>query len=370
MPSPARTPRPAHRGPAARAAPAAARRLPPIVLPGHRRAARPTRTSSSRSTAATSCTTAASTASTSAGSGSRRCWRCARRSRTSSRPGCSTRSGRPTTTCARARGHGRRAARRSPTPTTRRRCRRYLERDGHARAVPRVRRCTARPTSSRRPTRTRGRSRGCRGAPKAALVEIQADEYGGGRAERIHAQLFADAMDGARPRRDLRRLPRRHPGRDARDRQPDVAVRAAPALARRDRRPPRAVRDDLVGAQRAATRAALRRLGLGDARRAFFDEHVEADAVHENIAAVDLAGGLARAEPAADGRRSSGARGRWRSSRRAGRATCSTAGSAASARWGRRSHRQRPHSRVDDLLPRDVRVLLPPERQADQARCA
>ena len=31
--------------------------------------------------------------------------------------------------------------------------------------------------------------------PKAALVEIQADEYGGGRAERIHAQLFADAMD-------------------------------------------------------------------------------------------------------------------------------------------------------------------------------
>ena len=34
------------------------------------------------------------------------------------------------------------------------------------------------------------------GPPKAALVEIQADEYGGGRgAHRIHAQLFADAMD-------------------------------------------------------------------------------------------------------------------------------------------------------------------------------
>ena len=33
------------------------------------------------------------------------------------------------------------------------------------------------------------------GGPKAALVEIQADEYGGGRADRIHAQLFADAMD-------------------------------------------------------------------------------------------------------------------------------------------------------------------------------
>src|SRR5258706_3568161 len=33
------------------------------------------------------------------------------------------------------------------------------------------------------------------GAPKAALVEIQADEYGGGRAERIHARLFADSLD-------------------------------------------------------------------------------------------------------------------------------------------------------------------------------
>src|SRR5215207_1534770 len=33
------------------------------------------------------------------------------------------------------------------------------------------------------------------GPPKAALVEIQADEYGGGRPERVHARLFADAVD-------------------------------------------------------------------------------------------------------------------------------------------------------------------------------
>src|SRR5215208_5254108 len=32
------------------------------------------------------------------------------------------------------------------------------------------------------------------GPAKAALVEIQADEYGGGRPERVHAQLFAKAM--------------------------------------------------------------------------------------------------------------------------------------------------------------------------------
>ena len=33
------------------------------------------------------------------------------------------------------------------------------------------------------------------GAPKAALIEIQADEYGGGRAARMHAALFAATMD-------------------------------------------------------------------------------------------------------------------------------------------------------------------------------
>src|SRR3954453_19125102 len=32
------------------------------------------------------------------------------------------------------------------------------------------------------------------GGPKGAMVEVQADEYGGGRPERIHAQLFADSM--------------------------------------------------------------------------------------------------------------------------------------------------------------------------------
>ena len=64
--------------------------------------------------------------------------------------------------------------------------------------------------------------------------------------------------------------------------------------------PPRAVRDDVVAAQRPlrARPAAAR---ASTAATPFFDEHVEADAVHENIAAVDLAGGLARAEPALTG---------------------------------------------------------------------
>jgi hypothetical protein len=43
--------------------------------------------------------------------------------------------------------------------------------------------------------------------------------------------------------------------------------------------------------------AGLRRLGYGEDATAFFDVHVVADAVHESIAAVDLAGGLARQDP-------------------------------------------------------------------------
>jgi hypothetical protein len=41
----------------------------------------------------------------------------------------------------------------------------------------------------------------------------------------------------------------------------------------------------------------LRRLGFGVEATDYFDEHVEADAVHEQIAAHDLAGGLVAAEP-------------------------------------------------------------------------
>jgi len=43
--------------------------------------------------------------------------------------------------------------------------------------------------------------------------------------------------------------------------------------------------------------AGLRRLGIEGDTLEFYDEHVEADAVHEAIAAHDLAQGLAVAEP-------------------------------------------------------------------------
>ena len=134
------------------------------------------------------------------------------------------------------------------------------------------------------------------GRPKAAMVEIQADEYGGGDPRRIHAQLFADAMDAL--------------GLDSRygayvDHIPGVTLATVNLMSMfgLHRRLLGAIVGHLalfemtssVPNRRYAN--GLRRLGVPEAT-GFFDEHVVADAVHENVAAVDLAGGLAREEPA------------------------------------------------------------------------
>jgi len=135
------------------------------------------------------------------------------------------------------------------------------------------------------------------GAPKAALVQIQADEYGGGRAERIHAQLFADAMDELGL----------DPGYGAYlDLLPGVTLATVNlmSLLGLHRNHLGAIIGHLAlfemtsSVPNARYARGLRRLGCGARATAFFDEHVEADAIHENVAAVDLAGGLARQQPA------------------------------------------------------------------------
>ena len=96
----------------------------------------------------------------------------------------------------------------------------------------------------------------------------------------------------------------------------------------------------------AATPTACAGSDRRPAATAFFDEHVEADAVHENIAAVDLAGGLARPRAGAGRATSSGARARWSRSTRAGRDQLLDAWAAGAssllAAAGRR--RRRPES--------------------------
>jgi hypothetical protein len=135
------------------------------------------------------------------------------------------------------------------------------------------------------------------GAPKAALLEIQADEYGGGRAEWIHAELFARAM--------------RALGLDSTygaylDLIPATTLVTVNQMSffGLHRRWRGAIVGHLALFEMTSSipnrryADGLRRLGMRGDATLFFDEHVEADAVHENVAAVDLAGGLVRQDSA------------------------------------------------------------------------
>ena len=134
------------------------------------------------------------------------------------------------------------------------------------------------------------------GRPKAALVEVQADEYGGGRPERIHAELFANTMSGL--------------GLDPRygaylSVLPGITLATVNLMSwfGLHRRLRGALVGHLAGFEMTSSVPnrrygnGFRRLGYGLEVTDFYDEHVEADAVHESIAAWDLADALAHAEP-------------------------------------------------------------------------
>jgi hypothetical protein len=135
-----------------------------------------------------------------------------------------------------------------------------------------------------------------RSAAKAAMVEIQSDEYGGGRGDRIHSTLFANTMTAL--------------GLDPSygayiDALPGVTLATVNLMSMYGLH--QRLRGAAVGhlatfeatsnIPNARYAAGLRRLGFDATATGFFDEHVEADSVHEQIAIHDLVGGLAREEP-------------------------------------------------------------------------
>jgi hypothetical protein len=134
------------------------------------------------------------------------------------------------------------------------------------------------------------------GRAKAAMVEIQADEYGGGVPERMHSELFAGL---------LHRLGL-DPGYGALwNDAPAVAFASVNTMSLfgLHRRWRGAALGHLAAVEMTSSEpsrrysSGLRRLGFDERTTVFYDEHVEADAVHEQIASVDMCGSLVAAEP-------------------------------------------------------------------------
>lgn len=127
------------------------------------------------------------------------------------------------------------------------------------------------------------------GAAKAALVEIQSDEYGSGAAERMHSVLFAKTMRGLGLDDSYGAYLELVPGATL----ATVNLMSWFGLHR-------SRRGALVGhlalfemtsaVPNRRYASGLRRLGYGAEATDFFDEHVVADSVHELIAVNDLAG--------------------------------------------------------------------------------
>lgn len=131
------------------------------------------------------------------------------------------------------------------------------------------------------------------GAAKAALLEIQADEYGGGSAARMHSALFARSMRALGLDDDYGAYLNRVPDTTL----ATVNLMSLLGLHRRHRA---AIAGHLALFEMTSSvpngryAQGLRRLGFGPDATEFFDEHVVADSVHELIALTDLVGPLVR----------------------------------------------------------------------------
>jgi hypothetical protein len=134
------------------------------------------------------------------------------------------------------------------------------------------------------------------GDAKAALVEIEGDEYGGGRRERMHSELFRTTM--------------RWLGLDDTYGYyvPDVpavtlALSNVMSLFAIHSRWTPALIGHLAAFEMTSTlpnrqyATGAIRLGASEDQARYFTEHVEADAVHEQIAAHDLCGSYVRDHP-------------------------------------------------------------------------
>lgn len=134
------------------------------------------------------------------------------------------------------------------------------------------------------------------GQAKASFVAVEFDEFGGGRGENVHQQLFADLLDAAGLDSDYLAYLEIVPGESL------ALVNLMSMLGLH-----RSLRGAVVG-HFAATEItsspgsrrlaqALERLDAPDECIRFYREHVEADAVHEQILRHEVVGDLLTREP-------------------------------------------------------------------------
>ncbi|WP_229054604.1 iron-containing redox enzyme family protein [Aeromicrobium sp. Leaf350] len=131
---------------------------------------------------------------------------------------------------------------------------------------------------------------------QAALAALQYDEYGGGDPARLHRHLFATGMSDAGLRPDEGAYV---------DEAPAIVLEQNNALSMfgLHRRLRGASLGHLAAFEATSSlpsrrmAAGLRRVGLPESVAAYYDEHVEADAVHEQLAVRLICGTLVEDEP-------------------------------------------------------------------------
>lgn len=134
------------------------------------------------------------------------------------------------------------------------------------------------------------------GGPKVALAELQYDEYGGGQPNRMHALLYANAMSAA----GLDPTYGAYIDTVSATTLASANVMSLFAMNRRLR----AASMGHLAIFEATSSLPCRRIAIGLSRlgfpaevAAYFQEHVEADAVHEQVVARDICAPLVDDDP-------------------------------------------------------------------------
>jgi pyrroloquinoline quinone (PQQ) biosynthesis protein C len=134
------------------------------------------------------------------------------------------------------------------------------------------------------------------GAAKAALAELQYDEYGGGRPERLHATLYADALEAAG-------LDRTYGAYIDEVSALSLACTNVMTMFGLNRRLRGAAMGHLAAFEASSSvpcrkiAGGLERVGFPPTVTDYFHEHVEADAVHEHVASNDICGAMVAQDP-------------------------------------------------------------------------